>query len=191
MKTLFYLVMSLLTLVSSIVGTIVGMCMMAYQIYTGKYEFLPAYTTMALSLVLFLVTVTAYMITKVMTSTEIIAESLIKLIQMDSGIAPQNPLGALFGGLVNGPGTIQVSKMDDDGKLVPFAEKQFSTPEEFIKYRNELVAKALSKDGGKKKLEDMSIEELTKEEKKAVESQDFETAAAIVSLIEEKKRTQS
>lgn len=188
MKTALTIIMSLLTLTSSIVGTIVGLLMMTYQLYTGKYEFLPAYTTMVISLVLFIVTVIAYMITKVMTSTEIIAESLIKLVELESDNAPQNSLDALFGGLMSGPGTIQVSHINEDGKMTPFEEKQFSTPEEFINYRNELVVKALSKDGGKKRLEDMSIDELKNEEKKAVDSQDFETAAAILSLIEEKKR---
>lgn len=188
MRTVFYAMAIGLILISSIVGALIGLFIMGYNLFTGKHEYLPGFTTFSLSTILLLVTLSAYMLTKMMTSMEVLAESILKIIIADSNPAPQNPLASLFGGLLSGPGTIQVSTIDEKtGKMIPFEEKEFNTPEEFVKYRNELVAKALG-DNFERKLEDMSIEELRKEEKKAVDSQDFETAAAIVSLIEEKKR---
>jgi hypothetical protein len=98
--------------------------------------------------------------------------------------------GGEFPGMPGMSGSIKMSSIDEEGNITPLGEKEFSSPEEFLKYRNEILQKAFGKKPGstKKKFEEMTVSELEAEEKKAIETQDFELAAAVRDLIKEKKK---
>lgn len=151
------------------------------------------FTVFTLSAILFFASTTAYIVTKILTNTDILADSMVKFLEheMDKEDSGVNPLQALFGkmGLPGmGAGSIKMARMDEDGNITPLGEKSFSSPEELIKHRDELLAKAFGSKPDKKKIQDMSLEELQAEEIKAVGAQDFELAAAIRDLMEEKKK---
>lgn len=179
MKTLIYALSIALLLLISAAGAIIGLGQMVHAILTDKTNFLQAFEIFSLSTILFVVVLTSYMIAKVLTNTEIIAEVMTKFIQNEMAKNSFNPMQGIQNLLGMGM-----------PKIITLDESQFSSSEEFQKHRDELLRKAFGYNPGdvQKKLEQMSIEELKIEEKKAVDNQNFELAAAIVSLIEEKKK---
>ena len=82
-------------------------------------------------------------------------------------------------------GSMTIAKMNEDGSYTPLEKREFNSPEEMRKFRDEMLKKAFSKN--EKKLEDMSVQELEVERVKAVDAQDFELAAAIRDLINQKE----
>ena len=103
---------------------------------------------------------------------------------------PGNPLLNLFknfGGM--GPTTINVSSIDENGNVSPLVTKTFDNPEDFLKHRDEIFAKAFGTkpDDAKKKIDDMTIEELQKKEKEAADAEKWELAAAYRDAINRKK----
>jgi hypothetical protein len=182
-------------ILGSIVGAFTGAGIMIYDIYSDGPNFMKGFELFSLSSILLLVTVSAYMLTKVLTASEVMANIMGKYLQnemvkeIEKNIAnPQtNPLAAFFGmGNFPGQGTIKMATMDEHGNIVPLGERTFSSPEELIKHRNDILNNAFG--NAPKKLEDMTIEELKAEEKKAVENQEFELAACIVNLIQERAK---
>lgn len=82
-------------------------------------------------------------------------------------------------------GSMTIAKMNEDGSYTPLEKREFNSPEEMRQFRDEMLKKAFSKN--EKKLEDMSVQELEVERVKAVDAQDFELAAAIRDLINQKE----
>lgn len=180
----------------SVIGIITGFGMMIYDIFVSHTGLGQDFMIFAISTTMFLTTVVAYIATKILARTDALTEVIIKYFQnemlkeakqhMPSG-NPFSPLMNLFQGQgFPGPGTVSISSMDENGNIIPLGEKTFSSHEELIKHRNEILQKHFG--SVNKDLKDMSIEELHIEEKKAVAAQDFELAASIVNLIEEKKQ---
>jgi hypothetical protein len=197
MKTLAFAITLLLTVVFSIISAAVGLGIMAYDLYSGGSQFMHGFTVFSLGAILFFVSTTAYIATKILTNTDILADSMIKFFEHEMGKEEaglgMNPLQALFGkmgmGLPGmGAGSIKMARMDEDGNITPLGEKTFSSHEELIKHRDELLQKAFGAKPGKKDIKEMSLEELEVERQQAVDSQKFELAAAIRDLIEEKKK---
>jgi len=183
---LFALTLALIVLFSGI-AAIFGVGIMAYDLYSGGPNFMKGFTVFCLSTTLFFSTTVAYMITKIITNTDTIAESLIRLVEhVEQNQQPINPLQALLGKFgiqsMTGPGTIKTSIFKSDGTITPLEEKTFNSNKE----RDEIILKAFSSKPGKKSIHEMTITELKDEEKKAVDSQDFELAIAIRDLMNEK-----
>jgi len=122
--------------------------------------------------------------------------NLIPLLMQGKGEQPQNPLADLFNHFKNNmdrnempdfplSGSMTIAKMNEDGSITPLEKREFSSPEEMHQFRDEMLKKAFAKKD--KKLEDMSIQELEVERDKAVDEQNYELAAAIRNLIEEKE----
>jgi hypothetical protein len=174
MKLVMYALGLALLILLSAAGAVVGLGLMIYSLLTDKTSFLQAFEVFSLSSILFLVCIASYMIAKILTNTEVLSQVMAKFIQneMTKSI---NPLAGLFGGMGLGM-----------PKIITLDESQFSSPEEFHKHRDEILGKVFGNKA--KNLNDLTIDELKLEEKKAVDNQDFELAAAIISLIEEKKK---
>lgn len=202
MKTLFVALSLALLVLCSAAGIVFGAGTMIYDLYSGGSQFTTGFYIFSLSSILFLVSIASFMISKVLTNTEVIADVLAKFLanEMKKELAASgNPLHQLFQNMGMGrgfpgmpgmSGSIKMSSIDEDGNITPLGEKEFSSPEEFIKYRNEILQQAFGKKPGntKKPFEEMSITELEAEEQKAIDSQEFELAAAVRDLIKEKKK---
>lgn len=133
------------------------------------------------------VTLIAYTVVRILSNTQLIAESLTSVLEsMEESPAKQNYLGSLFGGFPMG-GTMKVSRLDKDGNIHDVGEKEFTNHEDFIKFRDELIKDAIGDKFGKKPAAEMTIEELDKERVAAEEKQDYNLAAMFRDLIEEKK----
>lgn len=183
-----------LTLFLSAATIISGLCLMGDYLINGGSRGMQGFELFSLGAILFIVILSGYMLSKILSYTEVMVDTLTTLVDhtiSKSGPNPINPLEALFGQMgLPGSGTIKMAKMDEDGNIIPFMSKEFNNKEEFIKHRDEILSKAL---GGtnKKKVEDMTLEELQVEEKKAVSTQDFELAACIRDAINEKTKNKN
>ena len=185
----------------SIIAELAGLYIMIHDAVDGGGEFMKGFTLFSLGTIMFICTSIAYLVTKAIANTEKIADALADLISHTidkeaqaaggfnpSGINPLMDLFKQFPGSNIGSTTINVSSIDEEGNISPMMTKTFDNPEEFLKHRDEIFAKAFGtqpKDA-KKKIDDMSIEELKIMEKEAVESQNFELATAIRDCIKQK-----
>lgn len=187
-------------LVITALTSLIGFASFIYKVWHGQ-DYMESFQLFSLSAILCITSVTAYVVIRTLTNTEVLADVLQKYFEFQLEKVEgkqqvpniQNMLQNLFSGGLHGvvaSGSISVSSIDEDGNETSLGNKSFQNTSEFIKYRNELLSKAF---GFKqtdiiKKLEDMSIEELMSEEKKAVDSQSFELAAAIRDAIQEKNK---
>lgn len=203
MRTIFFALSLALLILFAAAGMVIGAGIMIYDLYSDGPNFMQGFTVFSLSSILFLVSITSFIVSKVLTNTEVIADVLSRFMahEMKKELAAGgNPLHQLFqnlgmgGGFPGMPGqmkgSIKMTGMDEDGNIIPLGEREFNSPEEFIKHRNEILANAFGKHpgGAKKKFEDMTIQELESEEQKAIDSQNFELAAAVRDLIKEKRK---
>lgn len=193
MKSLVFALTLALVVIFSFISSLVGIGIMIYDLYSGGSQFMHGFTVFSLSAILFFAATTAYIVTKILNNTDILADSMVKFLEheMDKEVPVINPIDALFGkmGLPGmGAGSIKMASMDEDGNITPLGEKTFNSHEEMVKHRDELLSKAFGFKSDKKKIQDMSLEELQTEEIKAVDAQDFELAAAIRNLIQSKAK---
>lgn len=204
MKTLIFALTLALIIAFGAISSAIGVGFMIYDIYSGGNNFMQGFTIFSLGSILFLAGTTSYIVTKTLTNTEVLADVLARFIENemrkeDGSI--QNPIQSLFGNLfgpgnlpgIPGQGTIRMATIDKDGNFKDLGEEKFSSPEEFLKHRNDILNRAFGgkQEQDKKKFEDMTLEELRTEEKQAVESQSFELAAALRDLINEKENKKS
>lgn len=179
-------------LMFSVVVAVMGALLMTDSFFNHGASGMKGFQMFCLGTILFVVILSGYMLSRILSYTEVIVDTLTTLVEHTLNKAQTsqslNPLQALFGNLgLPGSGTIKMATLDEDGKVVPFMEKEFNNHEEFIKHRDELLSKAFS-GNNKKKVEDMTLEELQEEEKKAVSIQNFELAACIRDAINEKTK---
>lgn len=193
MKTIFFsLTLALIVLFAGI-STIFGSAIMAYDLYSGGPNFMQGFIVFCLGATLFFSASIAYIVTKTFNNTDTISDSLIKLLEFlnESNQPPANPLQDLFSkfgmGMPGLNGTIKTSIMNEDGTITPLGEKTFSSNQE----RDDIIFKAMGTRPGMKDFKDMTIPELQAEEKKAVDSQNFEVAAAIRDLMNEKNNNKN
>jgi hypothetical protein len=142
-----------------------------------------------------------YTLGAVLENLKSINTSLIPMIlQGQGGGQPKNPFEDLMNQIKNQvdrntgipkdfplSGSMTIAKMNEDGTITPLEKREFSSPEEMRQFRDEMLNKAFANKN--KKLEDMSVQELEAERVKAVDEQDFELAAAIRDLINQKEDT--
>ena len=194
MKSVFFSMLLALLILFLAISAVAGLGMMVVDFYTGGGKMMQGFEVFTLGAILFFVCSTAYIVTKILASTEVIVDTLTKFVEHEISKTKINPLQSLFGGLGSmafpGQTTIKIGSIDEDGNITPLDETKFSSKDDFIKYRNSILSEAFGQKPAdiKKKLEDMTIEELKEEEKKAVDKQNFELAAAIINIIEEKKK---
>lgn len=179
----------------SAVTAIAGAVMMTTTLFTGNGQFIQGLEVFFLGSISFTATLIAYVSTKVLRNTDIIADALTDVLE-DMDKKSSHPLANLFGGLGGHggfpppfptSGTMRMARMDKEGNIIPMGEKDFNNPEEFLKFRDELINNAMNK-SGKKPVNEMSMEELENEREAAEKKQDFELAAALRDAINEKKK---
>lgn len=200
-KTLASMLFITSLLLFAFIAEIAGVYIMVHDVITGGNEFMKGFTLFSLGTLIFICTSIAYLVTKTIANTEKIANALADLIdhtldkeaQAAGGFKmPGNPLMDLFKkfpGMNMGSTTINVSSIDEEGNISPMMTKTFDNPEDFLKHRDEIFAKAFGtqpKDA-KKKIDDMSIEELQEKEKEAADAEKWELAAAYRDAIDRKK----
>jgi hypothetical protein len=188
MKSILFALTLALVILFAGISAMFGIGIMIYNLYSSGPNFMQGFTVFCLGATLFFSGTVAYIVTKILTNTDILADSLVKLIEhQEQHSGPQmNPLQALFQKFgmqgMGGPGIIKTSLINEDGTITPLEEKKFSSNKE----RDDIIFRAFNSKPGKKNIQDMTIQELKDEEKKAVESQNFELAAAIRDLMNEK-----
>jgi hypothetical protein len=194
MKSIFAALTLALIVLFSGISAIFGIGIMAYDLYSGGDEFMRGFTIFCMGATLFFAATVAFIVTKILTNTDVIATSMVKFFEheIEKEETKINPMQAFFGrmGLPEmGNGSIKIATLDEDGNITPVGEKTFTSHEEMIKHRDELLANAFGykPEKAKTKFEDMTLAELESEEKKAVDGQQFELAAAIRDLMNEKK----
>jgi hypothetical protein len=194
MKYLFAILAMGLVMLGSFAASITGIVFMVSDLVTHNGNFFQGFQIFALGTILLMATIAAYTQAQILNNTKIIGEALAEYMthQMNKeqagGGLPN--LASILGGGFPMHGMLKMSRMDENGNIVPFMEKEFNSPEEFIKYRNEILTKAFGfkPEETEKKLEEMSIEELKLKEKEASDNQKFELAAMIRDLISKKSK---
>lgn len=166
MKTTVTAASLALLLIFAFFAEAAGAFIMVYDIYTGGPNFMKGFTMFGLGAILFLSCVTCFAVLKNLSLTEAIAQHLYT--QATSNRV--NPLQALFSNFSSMP-------------II-----HFSSEEEFNKHKDEVLGKSYGQNSAdmKQKLEKMSVEELKNQEQQAVQNQDFELAALIIQLIQQK-----
>lgn len=197
MRTLFFAGFLAILVLATAITSLISLGSIAINFYQGQ-PLMDSFQVFALSTLLFLVAVVSYIVTKTLTNTELIAKVLAEQLERElerdemqqRRMGGPNILSSLLGGMMGGPGqtSVSITAFDKNGNAINMGDKTFDNPEDLIKYRNEVLEKYFGKKpAGKKEMKDMTLEELKAEEKKAVDNQDFELAASIKSLIDEKK----
>lgn len=203
LKTISSLLFIVSLILFSLVADVAGVYIMISSAVNRTNDFMTGFTLFSLGTLIFFAVSITYLITQANTSLNLIAETLANFIDhsLDREAAeatggfkvPSSPLMDLLKGKFPGGNfgqtTINVSSIDEDGNISPMITKTFDNPEDFFKHRDEVIAQAFGtqpKDV-KKKIDEMSIEELQEKEKEAAASQKFELAAAFRDAINRKK----
>lgn len=193
MKSLFFALLLAVMVFCAGATAVVGFGIMIWDLYSGGPNFMTGFNVFFLGAILFFVSTTSYIITKVLTNTEILSDVMSRFLANEMQKGPnQNPLQNLFSqmGFPGATTSIKVARMDEDGNITPMSEADFDSADEMLKHRDEILSKLFGNNPieRKKKIQEMTIEELQAEEKKAVSVQDFELAAAIKNLLDEKQK---
>lgn len=193
MKYIFAALTLGFVLLASFAASITGFGIMIADVINYTDNFFQGFLIFSLGTIMFFVTIAAYQQVQILTNTKIIAQALAEYMEHQmkmNSMGQGNPLASLFSGGFPMSGTMKMARIDESGNIVPFMEKNFNSPEEFLKYRNELLSKAFGykPEEAEKKLEELSVEELKFKEKEASDSQNFELAAAIRDLIAKKNK---
>lgn len=201
MKSLFSTVMFGITIILGAISAIFGIYKMIADVSHGG-ELINGYMYFSLGVILCLSMLTIYSIGALTEAVKILGDLMFKQAQKSmvsnlfGGGAPQDnsgehPLTQLFKKIAEdskngefGTGKIKITKLDKDGNIHHLGEREFKSHDELIKFRDEVLSGEFGKDVN---IKDMSIEQLQKEELKAVMKQDFELAAAVRDLILEKQ----
>jgi len=171
MKTIFFSLLLALVILFSGISAIAGASLMTYDLYSGGPNFMHGFEIFCFGSILFFTASTAYIATKILAGTDTLVDVMTSYFNNEIKQQQQNnenPLQNLLGGLKNIPGvetTIKIAKMDEDGNITPINDEDNNFPEDFMKNHNEMVSKLLGDFSGKspkkkKKLEDMTIDEL-------------------------------
>lgn len=170
-KSIFFALSLALIMLSSAIAGLTGIFIMGVDLYTGGDNFMHGFTVFSLGTILFFVCTTAYIATKVLTNTEVLANTMTKYIEYEIGKQTvANPF-QMFGQFSGS--TMEIININRPGSMEDMLGNIFG-------HRPEV-----------KTMDQMSVDELKTEEKKAVDSQDFERAATIRELIEAKKNKNS
>lgn len=193
MKYIFAALTLGFVLLASLVASVTGVVIMIADLINHTDNFFQGFITFSLGTILFFVTIAAYQQVQILNNTKIIAQALAEYMEHQmkmSSMGQSNPFASLFNGGFPMSGTMKMARIDESGNIVPFMEKNFNSPEEFLKYRNELLSKAFGykPEETEKKLEELSVDELKQKEKEASDNQNFELAAAIRDLIAKKNK---
>lgn len=187
MKTFLSAAILFSIILFSAISSLVGAGIMVYSLYAGNSSFFTGFITCCLGAILFLSTMTVYMVSKILSSSSVIVEVLDNLVSNEinkQSAQSNNPFQSMFNGLSGMPGitSIKVAKMDEDGNIQSVSDSNVSGLEEVLKSLTAGIK-------GEKKLEDMTIEELDSELNKEIARQGFERASKIRDLITEKKNS--
>lgn len=167
MKQLFFVLAIGLILLGSFIAAVTGAAVMIYDIVTHGNQFMKGFELCGIGSVLFIVSISAYMISDNQTSLNNISHSLADFLQYD--MERENELRHV----------IQLFQMQSSNA------HEFQTEEE----RDQVIANAmgLKLENAQRKIEIMSIEELNEARAQAVSDQNFEYAAALRDAIQRKK----
>lgn len=172
MKSLIPVISLAFIIFSSALASIFGIGIMVMDLYTGGDDFMQGFTTFCLGTILFFVCVIAYICTKINDKLSVVADSMINFFdfEISKGASPA-VLSNLFSGFTGQPAEIKI-----------MGSEQNEEADKLIKLLFGQNVKT------KKTLEQMNATELEAEKAKAVDVQDFETAAKIQVLIDALKK---
>lgn len=208
MKSLFTTALFGITILVGAVSAIFGVYTMISDISDGG-ELIKGYMYFSLGIILALSMLTIYAIGALTDAVKILGDLMFKQTKKDMiqnmfgggmGGSPQDgkgehPLAQLLKRIAEdtrngefGNGKIKITRMDKDGNMHSLGEREFKSHEDLIRFRDEVLSGAFGKDVD---LKDMTVEQLQQEEIKAVDKQDFELAASIRDLINEKTNRKS
>lgn len=207
MKSLFSTALFGITILVGAVFALFGVYTMISDVSEGG-EIIKGFMYFSLGTILALSMLTIYAIGALTDAVKILGDLMFKQTKKDMisnmfgggnpmGGSPQgeHPLAQLLKRIAEdtrngefGNGKIKITRMDKDGNMHSLGEREFKSHEDLIKFRDEVLSGAFGKDVD---LKDMTIEQLQREELNAVEKQDFELAASIRDLINEKSNRKS
>lgn len=167
MKQLFFALAIGVILIGSFIAAVTGAAIMIYDIVTHGSQFMTGFELCGIGCILFVVSISAYMISENQTSLNNISHSLADFLQYD--INREHEMRHL----------IQLFQMQGSNN------HEFESEEE----RDSIIANAmgLKLENAQRKIEIMSIEELKEARAQAVNDQNFEYAAALRDAIQRKK----
>lgn len=189
MKAIIFALTLGVIIIFSAICSVTGAGIMIYDLIVPGPNFMMGFNIFCMSTILFFVAITAYMVTKLLTSTELIADVLTSLIENELAKEQKNtnPFQAMLNNLgLPGSGSVKVARIDKDGTITPLTEGNFSNADEMVKQRDEILTRFFGATPGKKDIKNMTLEELQEEEKAAVAAQNFELAAAIRDVMKNK-----
>lgn len=167
MKTLFISACIIFSLVISGIGFIHGAYRMAYTLLYDKSEFFQSFEIFSLSAILLFVSITSFLIVRILANTDLLMSGLSKL--MNTQRDKPNIQA------------IRLSPIQMDETMDENLSKVFGTLFGHLSEKSKQTE-------GDKKLEDMTLEELKDARNKAIEKQDYEGAAKIREIINKKEQ---
>lgn len=168
MKQLFFALSIGAVLLCAFAAAATGAGVMIYDVVTHGNQFMKGFELFGIGGILFVVTISAYILCQVQEKQNIFAQSLADFMQFS------------------------MDNEEENHNHWETNHQQFDSEEEFIEHRDQVIANTmgLKVENAKRKLELMSVSELKQEKIKAVADQNFEYAGAIHDVIERKKKSE-
>lgn len=193
MKNILFLIIVSLATVVSAAAAITGISIMTYNIIHSGPNFFMGFEAFSLGIIMASALAILFYVTKISTMLSVMAETLSDTIMFlleknehESKMTQINPFKSF---LDNFKGSVQIGAIDQDGQIKPLGGGAFNSVEEFLAQRDSILGNmfGIKPEEVKKKLEDMSVDELKQAENDAVKKQQFERAAACRDAISRKE----
>ncbi|MCC7514216.1 MAG: hypothetical protein IT212_05965 [Bacteroidia bacterium] len=156
-----------------------GAGIMIYDAVKHGTDFMKGFELFGIGSILFIVTLSAYMISDISNNVKTIASSLADYMESELNEEESNSPMFMFRAMQT---------------FASSPQNSFESKEKFLDHRNEAIVNhlvnnmGLNQENAKRKFEIMSLEELQSEKAKAEGEQNYELAAMFRDAIEEKKK---
>ncbi len=179
MKNIFFALILFAVILFSGIAAITGASIMVYNLYSSGPNIMTGFIIFCLGSILFLATVIAYSLSKLITNNELLTDTMIKFVEHEIDkiqVPPPNAFGP-NGGI----------PFPFDTRTITFNTDSVSGDSGNTGNLMDIFFGSM-KPPVEKKLEDMTIEELEAEKNIAVKAQQYTKAAEIRDLIQKKEK---
>lgn len=187
MKNIFFALILFAVILFSGIAAITGASIMVYNLYSSGPNIMTGFTIFCLGSILFLATIIAYSLSKLITNNELLTDTMIKFVEHEiDKVQGPNAFGPNGG--MHFPFETRTITFNTDPTNLEAGSGSGSTENFTGKNLMDVFFGGMKPPIEKKKLEDMTIEELNIEKNIAVGSQDYSKAARIRDLIQKKEK---
>ena len=158
MKAILFALTLGVIIIFSAICSLTGAGIMIHDLIVPGPNFMMGFNIFCLSTILFFVTITSYIVTKVLTTSELMADVLTSLVENELAKSQKNsnPIQTMLNNMgFSGPGSgtsVQIARIEKDGTVTPI------TDDNIIKKRDEILNQFFGAKPGKKDIKDMTLE---------------------------------